>query len=402
MGLAVEELVTKGKNYLFVATNKNKEIVYWTTEIIAASIVLIYLFSIQTIKDKSGFEVYKPMEPKEALEKAKEWNKANPDIVKKIGALKNVQFNGLGPFAGWPSHINNQEYAWCTMFYLLKHLVYLVDTILTVNKGDGQTKWMDITGPLSNTIMWGTYTAYGFLYSGIQVNAGIAVKIAIETVKTATKKLSLGLINPSNDAVKLLEDKMFEIRDELQAMPYLWVLPMIVALINLGFWIFAISTKRSSLHSGQAASTWLIPIQLALFSLFSEGRLFTPNSMEDFLTKPKDADVYEGREIFCIIYYASFAGLVFSLACAYMAFTQFSKCKMTMTMWALWALLWICGFMFCLCMDTLVYDNIIVKEKLGAIIFLALGIVSAIGIAIISIMKKCKGEETEADYDAVF
>lgn len=387
-------LINKLKDAVFPQLSRNKEIVYWTTELIAAIIMFIFLIGVKSqdypdAVDGKTFKGVRAATPEESA-----------DLLKKIAEAKDADeafILSTNAFKEHPTHIQNNEYAWITLFYALKHLFYLADSIFMVK--NKVSKWYDLIGPLATFIMWLAATLIGFLYSSFQIYGGIGLR----RVKDLNERV------PNNPAILFTLAATEAAYKKYVKIRGMYIGIFIVAAINLSLWILGLIQKRSSFLTNQAVSTWFNPISLALFSAFIQGiTLKTNDYLKDTKTPLRNRDEFEGRFIFPLLYFGAWVGLfVFTPIACFMAFKVRKTCKMTMVAWVLWAVFWIFAFAFTLCMDTLIHEvvkpfgtSIVVSPRttylLGAIITLIVGIILGIGLAVIYIMKGFKNKNQNA------
>lgn len=375
-------LINKLKDAVFPQLSRNKEIVYWTTELIAAIIMFIFLIGVKSQdypdavdgKTFKGVRAATPEEGADLLKKISEAKDADEAFILKANA-----------FNAHPTHIQNNEYGWIALFYCLKHLLYLVDSIFMVK--NKVSKWYDLIGPLANFVMWLAAAMIGFLYSSIQIYGGLALR------RVKDKHERVPALVPEA-AVKIVEETIYKKYVKIRGI-YIGIL--VVVVINLVLWILGLIQKRSSFLTNQAASTWVNALSLALFAAFYQGLTIKTNDyLKDTKTPARRRDEFEARLIFPLLYFGAWVGLVVFLPiCCFMAFKVRKTCKMTMVAWVLWAVFWIFAFVFALCMDTLLHDDR-TTFLMGAIISLIVGIILGIGLAVIYIMKGFKNKNQNA------
>lgn len=341
-------IITKIKDILFVQTGRNKEIVYWTCELIAGLILTIFLVKVKTIEGKIGdttIAIYKP--------------EADESVIDENG--------NTNTYASIKSHPLNNEYGWIALFWALKHLLFLVDSALKAKNDKNQR--LGLISPFFLFVMWTSYAMYGFLYKWMEINAGLFYR---------------ALHGQSDTESSIGRKQMMK----LYKMDYSYILPILVFLINIGTWIFSLIKKMPSHQSNQAVATWLIPIQMVIFSLFYEGRWIKSNYGKDI--NEENSDVFEARWVYLVPYIGSYVGLVvFAPACVFLAVKIFRTCKMSFVKWVLWAVFYVIAFIFCLLMDVVLYNNSAKYAKLAGT-FCAIGLIVAIAIGVVSILKKVK------------
>lgn len=372
-------LTHKIKDMLFPTLSRNKEIVYWVCELVAALIMLIFLFSVKTADflDSNGkkLSIYAPPDAEYLKKRAEKVLELTKD-----GDAKGLFLYTQNPFHAHPTHILNNEYAWIALFYVLKHLLFFVDSIIMMRQK--VCKWYDLIGPLVNFIMWLTAMLIGFLYQTIQIYGGLGVRRAKDDYERSKG-------NPLAEPMfKLVYEGTKAKMKEITKIDHIWIGLLLIGVINLVLWIVGLIQKRSSYLTNQAASTWVIPFSLMLFSLFLEGKTLKTNDYSK-LKKPilaSKMDEFEARYIFPLIYFAAYLGLLFAFVCIFLAIKAIKVCKLSMTKWILWFVLWVVAFVWVLCIDTLIFDSNRTTYLLGAQITLLIGMVCGIAIAVISLM----------------
>lgn len=385
---------------IFPARNFLKDIAYWSTEILAAIIVLIYLISSKTneagIRDNDGsiyyFTTWSGMTDEEKIEFNKTYQAASS--YEKLN-MDNHEYQSQ------PGHFQNNEYGWVALIYCIKHLIYLVDTIFLKKKG--HCKIIDFFGPALNAFMWGTYALWGFLYKYGEITMGIAFRFQIDSLTYIETYKNDVDPNYDTDEDRLraeFEKYKADYFDPLYKWKALFVVPALIFLIQTGLWIWSLKQKRSSAFSNLSASVVLVSLQMTFFSLFHSLLFIHANNYESLKYKTAhpnpsaeekaSQDKFEARWVFCIVYVGAWIAAFFSVVCWIRAFADFKHKKnyISGTKWILYGLFCIDGLLFCLCMDDLLWAAAKVTYLKEATLTLIVGIVLAIAIGILSIIQK--------------
>lgn len=74
-----------------------------------------------------------------------------------------------------------REYGWICLCYTIKHFVYIIDTVMIMSPE--RSKPIDVLVPVVNFIMWGLWMLYGFLNVGLEIYAGIPLRIQKDSCK---------------------------------------------------------------------------------------------------------------------------------------------------------------------------------------------------------------------------
>lgn len=142
---------------VFPARTLIKDAIYWVAELIAALFFLIWIFQMDLVKYPM------PTDPTKS------------SYVYKEGTATKTPGIELPFDQANPTRLEMREYGWIALCYFVKHVVYIIDTILLITKKYAMA--LDIIAPVVNAIMWGAWTLYGFLFTGWEVQSGISYNI---------------------------------------------------------------------------------------------------------------------------------------------------------------------------------------------------------------------------------
>lgn len=347
---------------VFPARTLYKDMVYWPCEIAAGIIILIYIiqFDLIDVKNANGdtVKMYKP------------------DPQAPVGP-----YGFLGPsspaYQTYPSNLLNREYAWICLCYAIKHFFYLIDTAMWVNKKFCRP--MDLVAPFLNLGLWVLWGLYGWLNVYDQIHAGEYTRVTLDMINASS----------INDNIKQpLRDNVNAYYNATAKWVWLWVPTGVVCLIIFALWIVNIFMRRSSGLSNVAISTWLIPLQLFFLHLFLKGWWIKSNAV-DIANNPNQSnqDIFEARYVFPIIYFASWIGLLFAVICVFKSIIDMRYHLTNFFKFLLYALFWVSGFLWCLCMDNTLY-HLEVHYWSALIITQIVCLGCALFIGIISIFQK--------------
>lgn len=327
---------------VFPARTLIKDAIYWVAELIAALFFLIWLFQMDLIEFPFKMD---------ATKKAWAYNvKIDPTITNPSMDQKE------------PTRLEMREYGWICLCYFVKHVIYIIDTILLLSKKYAMA--LDIIAPVVNAIMWGAWTLYGFLFTGWEVQSGYMYNSQQTKCYNRIEKDKMDGKTPVEFDVCMTDAKEFY--KTHATFVWLWLFPAAACIINLLLWIFNGIKNRSSAFSCVALSTWLIPLQLWWLHFWMKGWWFVkmtpvpakdaPQPTLDEIWNDMISSEYAGaRSTFPIIYYGSYVGILFALFCIFRAIKGKAASALDLIKWLLYALLWIAIFIWCLFLDATLF-----------------------------------------------
>lgn len=391
------EIVTNANkfNYLthniFPARTFLKDIIYWVTEIAAATILFAYIIEIKTVK----MTLYNGYENKiEGLmyeQGDREMLGMGP--VKRNGLLGISYLNANAAFAinDHPTDLLNREYAWICLCYMIKHAAYIADFFILFKRK--LCKPWDFVTPVMNLWLWTMWGIYGWLKSDEQIHGGMYLRFRKDVIMGRDKS------SPENfESVMAEYNHLSEVYTESMSWPWLWIICVIVAVSHLVLWLKAMKDKRSSAFTGLSLSVVAIPLQLLFLNLFFKGSWISSNWNTLFIdtTSPMkamysmQADYFEARWVFWIIYLSSWIAVgVFCKMCFFHALAMKKQGKpiVVMVKYMFYAVFWTDTFIWVLFMDDTLY-HYYVNWPIGLIVTHAIALVCALVIATMSILEK--------------
>lgn len=269
---------------------------------------------------------------------------------------------------------------------------------------------------LSLWVFWG---AYGWDAQGDEIFAGMYERFQKDEINNLpiTSEIALNL---RTENINRLQDIYV---DMAKRWSWLFIPTVIIACFNLILFVLAIIQKRSSAYSGQAASTIVISFQLFFLHLFLKGSWQMSNapflntniatiknqmgvtsgtSSQITISSYESAvafvqnDYFEARWTFWMIYLSAWVGLLFSVICFFKAMKEFGISRLNGCKYLFYAIFWIAGFIWILCMDNTLYHYYF-QYGPALVTTMIVAFVCVFFIALISI--KQKDDECYGFYD---
>jgi hypothetical protein len=356
---------------IFPARTKLKDVAYWVTELFAAIYLLILILGMGLTESPS------------------------------INDANNNSFTVMG-ITDQNNNLMNCEFAWITLAYSLKYLIYIIDTVLMMQKKYSTA--VDLVPVVLNFIIWVIWTVYGFTCVSNEIWAGARYRMSKDELNYNLEKNKITQDQYNTRLQANLDDY-----NSVQSGTWIWIPCLIAAIANLACWIMGLSQKRSTLFTNAAISTWLIPLQLFFFNLFLKGSWFlssykSKKDEKDTWTNSlapnenafrKQGELFDARYIFIVIYFGSWICLVFAAANIVRSIKDKNGSKSEGIKYLLYSVFFISNFIWCLWMDA-IYMETYVTGYLILVISSIVSIVVGIAIAILSFMEKFG--QNEQDY----
>lgn len=379
---------------LFPSRTFLKEIIYWPSEIAAATILLVYICQIklESVVMYNGYD---------SQVKASFIAATDLQTYGKNGYFGDVPFGliQLDPtkpylISDLDTDLLNREYAWICLCYIIKHALYCIDFSILFRKK--YCKIWDFLGYIMNLWLWVMWGAYGWLYSGREIHGGMYLRFQKDVIFNGK------LETPSDfDTANKAYEKTTAVYNYFKKWEYLWAFSAVVAGMNAILWVAGLWMKRSSAYTNQALSTVLIPVQLVILHLFFKGswiqsnygNLYFVNSSVTTSNYTLEQDYFEARWIFVVIYLSAWAGIPLSMICLAKSVLSFKKKSNRIGFkYLFYSFFWVCAFIWTVMMDATLYHYYI-EYWTPLIVFhsILLGIALVLWIASL-IEKKNEGE----------
>src|SRR3990167_3816064 len=354
---------------IFPARTKLKDLAYWVTEILAAAYFLILVLQIKLTEsaemktsDGTAFTVYT----------------VNDD-----------------------SNLLNCEFGWIALIYTLKYLVYIVDTVLMMQKKYSTP--VDLVPVVLNFIVWLIWTLYGFFAKEQEVTSGYGYRYRKDILNYQLEK---GTIN--QDAYDKALQTALDGYNNNQTGTWIWIPCLIAFIANLVLWIMGLVKKRSTLFTNAAVSSWMIPLQLFILNLALKGSWFKSSYKTNVEAQAgwngplapspsafrSAGELFEARYIFIIIYFASWVCVLFAGANIARAMKEFGKSTLNAVKYILYAIFFLSNIFWCFFLDAILYETYIAGKN-WLVLFSIISIVLALAIAAISLKQKFSEDEQE-------
>ena len=355
---------------VFPARTKLKDLAYWVSELFAAVYLLILILQM-------------------GLTELPELKTSDGDAFT-VSVLSDAKNNLI-----------NCEFGWIALIYTLKYLVYIVDTVLMMQKK--YSTGVDIVPVALNFIVWLIWTLYGFFAKEEQVLSGFGYRIAKDRLSYSLDK---GTINQETYDAQI--KVQLEGYDNNQTGTWIWIPCLIAFAANLACWIMGLVQKRSTLFTNAAISTWAIPLQLFFLNLAFKGSWFkssfrtnadakaewTNNAPPSASAFRSQGELFDARYIFIIIYFASWLLAIASVPTIMRGVKEFKNNTLNGVKYVLYGLFFISNLFWCLFMDAVLMETYI-AHKGWLILFSIISIVLALAIAVISLKQKFSEDESE-------
>ena len=366
-----------------------KEIIYWPTEIAAATILFAYIIQMET----APMRLYNGVDRQVDAEMIKMGNRDTFGFpAARKGAVFGISYlnpNMAFHMSEFPTDLINQEYAWMCLCYIIKHFFYLADFAILFRRK--LCKLHDFITPLMNLWLWVMWGIFGWLKSDDQVHGGMYLRFRKDVIFAR----DLSAPNLFNSA-KAEYERVTEVYKDTQSWTWLWIICTIVAASHAVLWLLALKQKRSSAFTGLSLSVVCIPIQLLILNLFFKGAWIRSNWATLFIdttSVPKAMysmmeDYYEARWIFFIIYLGAWVGLVFALMCLIRGICLLrEKSVLKGIKYICYMFFWGSAFVWVLLMDATLYHYFCMFQR-GLIAFEAICLFFALAIFALSVIEK--------------
>lgn len=387
---------------VFPARTYLKDIIYWTTEIAAAIILLVYVFGMDLTASTSFSDRTRVLKNWHYMRAVENYGTHQVKIVDTFklpfvvrGKLyhENIGYgsSNTGRFNFFPSALENQEYAWIAMLYMIKHLVYLIDTFLIKKnkKAKADVIPLDFLGHFLNFAMWLLWAVFGWTCKDEEIHIGYYTRW-MKDIKSGAR------IIDGDKYVELQQQRrlLTLIRNFYISFSWLYIVMAILFIVFVILFIFQTIKKRSSAYHGMALSTLVISGQLFLYHLFLRGEWISASELPQsninrykYAARYHRSDYFEPRWVFALIYVASWGGLLLAVANVFKGFSDISKNTKQGVKSILYAALFVVCYAFGSYIDGTLYNRYI-NYRTELLILLFIGIVIAILIGIISIGQK--------------
>ena len=384
---------------LFPSRTLVKDMVYWSTELAAAIILFIYI--VQMKLDK--VTLYKGVD--ETVESYMV-QKTSKQTFGLLGRKDSAWF-GISMYA--PNHmftvsefdtdLLNREYAWICLCYIIKHALYFFDFATLFNQR--KCKQWDFLTPLLNLGLWVLWGLYGWLHSGFELFGGMYLRFRKDVIYSQVPTDADP--NVLFDYLGSLNDENTKIYQKYARWEWLWLPSGAICLCHLALWLVGLFSKRSSAFTGQALSTVGVAAQLTVLHLFMKGSWIRSNWATQYYDTrtalraayTTNADYFEARWVFFVVYFAAWAGVLMSIASMARAAFIGKQDPIKSAKFALYSLFFVAAFIWVLMMDGTLY-HFFIKWRTGLIVMHVICMVLALVIAILSLIEKSR--ETDKVY----
>lgn len=355
---------------IFPARTKLKDLAYWVSEIFAAVYLLILILQM-------------------GLTESPEMKTSGGDSFT-VSTLTDKKNNLI-----------NCEFGWIALIYTLKYLVYIVDTVLMMQKK--YSTGVDLVPVALNFIVWLIWTLYGFFAKEEQVLSGYGYRAAKDALSYSLDK---GVITQQMYDAQL--NAQLDAYNNNQTGTWIWIPCLIAFGANLACWIMGLAQKRSTLFTNASISAWAIPLQLFCLNLAMKGSWFKSSYKTNAEAKAEwsnnlppsasafrsQGELFDARYIFIIIYFASWLLLLGAVPTIMRGVKEFKNNTLNGVKYVLYGLFFISNFFWCLFMDAVLMETYI-AHKGWLILFSIISIVLALAIGIISLKQKFSEDESE-------
>ena len=234
------QLVSEYESLVFPTRTFVKEIAYWGSLLVASVVYMINILDASTAKclDKTCF---------------------TQDIVR------------------------NKEYAIAAIAFLIKHIVYTVDTYLLLKRKVAQP--VDFATNLNHIIFWIIMTLFAVSFTSLECNDNNIFKCGA-TVSNG------GLTYKFNSR-----------------WPLIWIAPVFKLLVDIGLFIYFhfVQKRRLSVAHGQAVSVLVLDLQYFLSCLHFNDHWASVKFNPDYY--------YDAKVLFLVIFIVGILGLGFAVVC---------------------------------------------------------------------------------------
>lgn len=233
-------LVSEYESLVFPTRTFVKEIAYWGSLLVAAIVFMINILDASTIQclDKTCF---------------------TQDIIR------------------------NKEYAIAAIAFLLKHIVYTIDTYLLLKRKVAQP--VDFATNLNHIIFWIIMVLFAVSFTSLECNNNNIFKCGATI---------------SNGGLAYKYSSRW---------PLIWIAPLLKLVVDLGLFIYFhfIQKRRLSVAHGQAVSVLVLDLQYFLSCLHFNDNWASIKVSQDYF--------YDAKVLFLVIFIVGFVGLGFATVC---------------------------------------------------------------------------------------
>lgn len=385
---------------LFPSRTLVKDMIYWSTELAAAIILFIYIVQMQldkvTLYKGVDATVDSYMLKKTDAQSFGLKGRMDPPSENLDPAWFGISMyapNHMFTVAEFDSDLLNREYAWICLCYIVKHALYFFDfaTLFNLRK----CKQWDLLTPLLNLALWVLWGLYGWLHSGFELFGGMYLRFRKDVVYSQVPSDSDP--NVLFDYLGGLHDQHVKIYQENVRWEWLWLPSGAICLCHLALWLVGLFSKRSSAFTGQAFSTVAVAAQLTVLHLFMKGSWIRSNwATQYFDTRTAlraayttNADYFEARWVFFVVYFGAWAGVVLAAGCMARAACIGKQDPVKSAKYALYSLFFVSAFIWVLMMDATLY-HFFIRWRTGLIVTHVICMVFALVIAILSLVEKSR------------
>lgn len=403
-------------HFFYPARTLTKELIYWPCEIAAFLLFFIYVLQSefyvgviysdpQKVMTAYSYKVNSTM-PKQLLFTQGVAVIAAGDLANQTVPLGFFYPDGLVQgysFERRDFDLMNREYAWIAVIYLIKHLLYTVETFMLMSsakkkKCSAQVSGLDLIGHIFNMILYLFWALYGFLNEGLNIFAGIYLKWMLDGAdeikgEDATDEQWEFLQKSRRENIELYK----EAYKRTVGWKWLYIPTVILFVIILALFALHLIKKRSSAYHGLALSSVLIPLQLFFYSLFLKGnwissnRILTIGETRSRVTANNrlDFEFFDARWVFPVPFIASFFALFGGILCLAKGLLSFKTCVLTGVKYVCYTVFFVALFLWVFILDNTLF-HIYNRYYYALIYTMVVGFVAAIIIAVISIVEKKK------------
>ena len=253
--------------------------------------------------------------------------------------------------------VRNKEYGIAAAAFLIKHIVYTIDTVILYRRKVGQA--LDFITNVNHLIFWIVMVLFAIMFSSYDC-----------VPATNIFKCTYVLRGQNNMSSVVTRDSRW---------PMIWVSPLIKLIVDICLLIYFhfVQKRRLSVSHGQALSVIALDVQFLLSCLH-----FNNNWAK---IEVKNLEYYDAKIMFLMIFVIGFIGLGLAVFCVVLGLNEWkgtnsSGIKSSKKAFLLWgmALFWVLCFIFIFVFDGTAGNFYTTYKMLSFILVLLLTIIGLV------------------------